>query len=64
MSQAHKAKTIDSLKDFEVISKIGEGSFGEAFKVRSRVDGNLYAIKKAKSKYLGFRDREQKLSEV
>jgi len=27
------------ITDFEVISKIGEGSFGEAFKVRSRIDG-------------------------
>ena len=44
--------------DFEVISKLGEGSFGEAFKVRSRLDGNIYAIKKAKSKYIGYRDRE------
>lgn len=36
------------ITDFEVISKLGEGSFGEAFKVRSRIDGALYAIKKAK----------------
>ena len=34
--------------DFEIISKLGEGSFGEAFKVRSLIDGNVYAIKKAK----------------
>jgi hypothetical protein len=27
------------MTDFEVIAKLGEGSFGEAFKVRSRVDG-------------------------
>ena len=27
------------ITDFEVVTKIGEGSFGEAFKVRSRVDG-------------------------
>ncbi len=52
------------LTDFEVIAKLGEGSFGEAFKVRSRTDGQLYAVKKAKQKYLGYRDREQKLSEV
>lgn len=32
--------------------------------VRSRADGNLYAIKKAKQKYLGYKDRDQKLSEV
>jgi membrane-associated tyrosine/threonine-specific cdc2-inhibitory kinase len=34
--------------DFEVLAKIGEGSFGEAFRVRSRIDGKLYAVKKAK----------------
>jgi membrane-associated tyrosine/threonine-specific cdc2-inhibitory kinase len=44
--------------EYDVISKLGEGSFGEAFKVRSRLDGNLYAIKKAKQKYIGFRDRD------
>jgi hypothetical protein len=34
--------------DFEVVSKIGEGSFGEALKVVSKTDGSFYAIKKAK----------------
>jgi serine/threonine protein kinase len=34
--------------DFEILGKIGEGSFGEAFKVRSISDGQVYAIKKAK----------------
>lgn len=43
---------------------MGEGSFGEAFKVLSKIDGNFYAIKKSKQKYIGNRDREQKLSEV
>lgn len=52
------------LTDFEVIAKLGEGSFGEAFKVKSRENGLYYAVKKAKQKYLGYRDREQKLSEV
>eukprot|EP00347_Sterkiella_histriomuscorum_P013002 403366388 len=50
--------------DFQLISKLGEGSFGEAFKVRSIEDGQLYAVKKAKDKYQGYRDREQKLLEV
>jgi hypothetical protein len=43
---------------YEVVSKLGEGSFGEAFKVRSKFDGSLYAVKKAKQKYIGYRDRE------
>ena len=46
------------MNDFNVIRKIGEGSFGEAFKVISRIDGQYYAIKKAKEKYLGIKDRE------
>ena len=46
------------LTDFEVLSKLGEGSFGEAYRVRSRSDGLLYAIKKAKQKYMGYKDRE------
>lgn len=52
------------LTDFQTLSKLGEGTFGEAFKVISRIDGQMYAVKKAKERYLGFKDREQKLSEV
>ncbi len=36
------------LTDFTLISKLGEGSFGEAFKVISKTDGIMYAVKKAK----------------
>ncbi len=50
--------------EFDVCAKIGEGTFGEAFKVRSRIDGRFYAIKRAKESYLGFKDREAKLAEV
>ena len=34
--------------DFEELDKIGEGGFGEVFKARHRIDGNIYAIKKIK----------------
>ena len=50
--------------DFEIISRLGEGAFGEAMKVRSRIDGRLYAVKRSKEIYQGYKDREQKLSEV
>lgn len=33
---------------FDVVTKIGEGSFGEVFKVRSKENGILYAVKKSK----------------
>lgn len=32
--------------------------------MRSKVDGQMYAVKKAKERYQGYRDRESKLSEV
>lgn len=37
--------------DFEIISRLGEGAFGEAMKVRSRIDGRLYAVKRSKEIY-------------
>ena len=40
------AKTTTSLEDFEVISRIGDGSFAEVFKVRRKEDDQIYAIKK------------------
>ncbi|XP_054724685.1 LOW QUALITY PROTEIN: membrane-associated tyrosine- and threonine-specific cdc2-inhibitory kinase-like [Uloborus diversus] len=49
---------------FEVICKLGSGSFGEVFKVRCKEDGQLYAIKRAKDKFCGKSDRDRKLQEV
>ena len=62
--KTHPMKTNRLTTDFEVISKLGEGTFGEALKVRCHLDGKLYAVKKSKKRYLGFKDREQKLQEV
>lgn len=35
-------------QDFEELEALGKGSFGEVFKVRNRLDGRYYAIKKIK----------------
>ena len=35
-----------SLRDFELVSKLGEGSFAEVFKMRRKEDGQYYAVKK------------------
>ena len=35
----------NSLKDFEILKKIGEGAFGKVYKVKRKSDGHYYAIK-------------------
>lgn len=49
---------------FEILSKLGEGSFGEVFKVRSKDDGKYYAIKRSRQRFKGKWDRRHKLDEV
>lgn len=49
---------------FDVLARIGEGSFGEVFKVRSKEDGRLYAIKKSKQLYRGETARQECINEV
>ncbi|XP_046859290.1 membrane-associated tyrosine- and threonine-specific cdc2-inhibitory kinase-like [Xenia sp. Carnegie-2017] len=49
---------------FKIIGKLGQGSFGEVFKVESKEDGCLYAVKKSRVRFRGEYDRQQRLDEV
>ena len=37
-----------SLKDFVIISKLGEGAYSSVYKVQRIVDSQIYALKKVK----------------
>jgi hypothetical protein len=43
---------------FDVLSTLGSGTFADVYKVRSKVDGRLYAIKRNRRQFRGKRDRE------
>lgn len=49
---------------FDIECKLGVGSFGEVFKVRSKEDGKLYAVKRSRQRFRGESDRLRKLEEV
>lgn len=37
------------LSNFEVLSRLGEGAFGQVFKVKRKSDNTVYALKKIKT---------------
>ncbi|XP_070492076.1 membrane-associated tyrosine- and threonine-specific cdc2-inhibitory kinase isoform X2 [Chironomus tepperi] len=49
---------------FDQIKRIGEGSFAEVYKVRSKEDGQYYAIKKMRFIHRGENYRRERLDEV
>jgi serine/threonine protein kinase len=50
--------------DFDIISELGNGSFGNVYKVLSRLDGCMYAIKVAHRQAKGMADKDRMLKEV
>lgn len=66
LSSIYKQEKLESYFEqcFEVLARIGEGSFGEVFKVRSREDGRLYAVKKSIQLYRGETYRQERIEEV
>ena len=53
-----------SLKNFEILNKIGEGAYSEVHKVRRRSDGMIYALKKVKFGSLTDKEKENSVNEI
>ena len=53
-----------SIKDFEVLTRLGKGGFGTVFKVRRKADGNTYVLKLIPLEDLDLRGQEAAVNEV
>jgi NIMA (never in mitosis gene a)-related kinase len=53
-----------SITDFQIICKLGEGSFSNVYKVKRISDGEIYAMKKVKMGLLKEKEKENALNEV
>jgi serine/threonine protein kinase len=51
-------------KNFQLISRLGQGEFADAFHVKSLNDGCDYAIKKTRQSFTGYKDAVYKLEEI
>jgi len=52
------------LKEFQVLSKLGEGAFSNVWKVKRISDGQEYAMKKVKMSSLSEKEKQNALNEV
>lgn len=46
-----------SLKDFEIISKLGDGAYSTVFKVARKEDNKIYALKRIKMVALSAKEK-------
>ncbi|XP_035745116.1 eukaryotic translation initiation factor 2-alpha kinase 1, partial [Egretta garzetta] len=59
-----EAQTSRYLNEFDEVARLGEGGYGKVYKVRNKLDGQFYAIKKINIKKATRRDCMKVLREV
>ena len=52
------------MNGFEIIQKLGDGAFSVVYKVRRKIDNNIYALKKVKLQKLKEKEKQNALNEV
>ncbi|CAD8172279.1 unnamed protein product [Paramecium octaurelia] len=53
-----------TIQDFNVLEKLGEGSFSSVYKVQRKSDGQYYAMKKVNISQQTYKERENALNEI
>ncbi|OMJ86211.1 hypothetical protein SteCoe_12351 [Stentor coeruleus] len=53
-----------SLKDFEILNKIGEGAYSKVYRVKRTSDQEIYAMKKVLMKKLKTKEKSNALNEI
>lgn len=53
-----------SLKDFQLLSRLGQGAYSTVYKVKRLIDNQEYAMKKVKMNNLSEKERQNALNEV
>lgn len=52
------------LRDFQIMSKLGDGAYSSVYKVKRLEDGLIYALKKVKIGMMSSKDKENAINEV
>ena len=55
---------MSSINDFEIINQIGTGAFSKVFKVRRKIDNEIYALKEVNLSSLSDKERENAFTEI
>ena len=53
-----------SLHEFQIVKKVGEGTFSNVYQVHRLSDGNDYALKKIPIAKLSFKEQQNALNEI
>ena len=52
------------MENFEILDKLGEGSFSVVYKVKRKIDNQIYALKRVKLKNLKEKNVLYSLNEI
>ncbi|KAA6403191.1 MAG: putative MAP kinase kinase family domain protein [Streblomastix strix] len=52
------------ISDFEILQKIGKGSYGQVFRVKRKIDQNFYCLKQIDIQQLNLKEQQDTIQEV